>query len=1142
MTSRKTAIRPFAIAIALAVLAGVIYLLREGASGESTAIERVTVDRTGEVHAPTIEPRPEVEVVREEERAEPRATAETLIGRFVDPLAAAASGPRVRLSRSPPVFVSLDPMAGAAQNELAPEAASIDRIETGNDGSFVLHGDRLVGYLEPEDPFVVARNAVYADARESTQAPPLVIEPAGVIRGSVRGPDGRAIAGAKVRIQSRVGLDVAFVRNPIRKTAETTTDADGSFRVEHVPSDLEFDLAVEAESLLASWRPIRVGARETQEIAIELAAGTTLSGQVRLVDGTPVAGAKVHVSEAIMRVDPRAPSRADVGSLTVASDADGKFAIHGLTPGRYVASATHPDYVRASLRPFDVPAEGLDLREELVLFEGPRIRGRVIDASGKGIEGATVAVRMASALMANGLGLTPDSAEQMGGRRFDAAKDGGFESPPLEDGAYDLVAVAPGYKKGFLTQVRAGSDGISVALLENGGIEGTVIALEQAEPVLQFHVAALRPFAFAKLTDPETFEPVKHASVLSNKGKFRLDDLSPGTYDVSVTAEGLARATIEDVVVAEGKTTRAINFFLRPEAVIAGTITEEGTNRPIAGARVTTRQGLDAMQPDPLAAESEAQSDAKGRFELRGLGAGRFTLSATARGLAPATIGPIEVEEGRRIEDVSIVLSRGGVIRGRVLDARSTPVTGAMISASRVGMMSPNMTVTDGNGDYRLEGLPSGMYTVTKMAAFSIGTKDAAADMLRGMMTKSARVENGAELVLDFQEESDGTVKLTGVVRVDGRPASGVLLHFVPDDSDDTEPIDDDGESGKTMKFQMTTSDSAGRYSIDTLSPGNWSVVVQSSVDMSAASRQTFELELTPAVEQTRDFSLSRTGVEGVVLRRGDRAPVGGARVSIDALDEGDGVDPYAKRIGSRRAADLFADSKGHFRASGLAPGRYRIVAGGTGVLNLGGGNYARSAPREVTLAEGQVIDGIEFELEPGASIRGTVIANGRGVEGAAMFFVRDGDTKAFDPFSTTLTDGSGGFLADGLDPGTYTVGTKAPGYAPSWERGVVVRQNETTTIDLSVVEGTPFEVVVVDGEGQDVTASCSVRITTVDGLDVSEMRSLQDFMEMAIGSTGRPAIRLASGEYAIVVRRGEQAKTQRVTHGSVTRHVVTLE
>jgi large repetitive protein len=543
------------------------------------------------------------------------------------------------------------------------------------------------------------------------------------------------------------------------------------------------------------------------------------------------------------------------------------------------------------------------------------------------------------------------------------------------------------------------------------------------------------------------------------------------------------------------------------------------------------------MQPDPLASFSEAISDALGRFELRGLERGRYSLSATARGLAPASAGPFDLDEGARRDDVAIVLSKGAVIYGKVLDLANAPIVGAMITTTKMGSVTPQITVTESDGSYRIEGLSGGAYQVTKLSAMMLGSSDMTADILKGMQTKTATLAEGQELQLDFIDSRKGGVLVTGKVLVDGKPKGSVLVHFAPESEND-----DDGATAE--RLHMATTDADGSYTIDSLNPGEWSVTVQSIADFSDTLRQTFEIVVTPTAQQVHDFALSRTGIDGIVRRRADGKPIPGARISIDAIGPDVRMDPFSKRAGSQRTGELFADAEGRYRMSGMQAGRYRVTAGGLSLMNLGGGNFARSPAREITLSDGETLRNVDFELGDGGAVQGTVIAAGSGSEGASIFFLKDGgEVVDMDPFSTTLTDGAGAYLADGLEGGTYTVAAKVAGFAPAWRRGVDVRVGETATVDLSLTEGTPFQLTVVDAAGADITNQCSIRVLTADGLDLTQLRSLSDFMSLALGGDPKDVTRLGHGTYTVEVKRGEVVKRVEINHGAASgEHVVVLE
>lgn len=129
-------------------------------------------------------------------------------------------------------------------------------------------------------------------------------------------------------------------------------------------------------------------------------------------------------------------------------------------------------------------------------------------------------------------------------------------------------------------------------------------------------------------------------------------------------------------------------------------------------------------------------TDSEGRFEIKELPAGRFTITATKGGYVQSQYGqrrpsepgtPIELSDGQTAEKVNFVMSRGGVIAGKVVDDGGEPVAGTMVQAMRYQFMAGSRRLvpgggegssdrTDDQGGFRLYGLPPGDYYVSANA------------------------------------------------------------------------------------------------------------------------------------------------------------------------------------------------------------------------------------------------------------------------------------------------------------------------------------------------------------------------------------------------------------------------------------------
>ena len=161
-------------------------------------------------------------------------------------------------------------------------------------------------------------------------------------------------------------------------------------------------------------------------------------------------------------------------------------------------------------------------------------------------------------------------------------------------------------------------------------------------------------------------------------------------------------------------------------AVIRGYVTASGSGTPIRRAQVRAS----SME---MRGGGVTNTDAEGRFEIKELPAGRYQITATKGGYVTGIFGqrrpdepgtPIDLADGQIAEKVSFVLSRGGVISGRIVDDGGEPVSGTQVGALRYRYMGGSRRLmnapaegstdrTDDQGNFRLFGLPPGDYYVS---------------------------------------------------------------------------------------------------------------------------------------------------------------------------------------------------------------------------------------------------------------------------------------------------------------------------------------------------------------------------------------------------------------------------------------------
>ncbi len=170
-------------------------------------------------------------------------------------------------------------------------------------------------------------------------------------------------------------------------------------------------------------------------------------------------------------------------------------------------------------------------------------------------------------------------------------------------------------------------------------------------------------------------------------------------------------------------------------AKIRGQVLAADTGSPLRRAQVR------AAAPE-LRVSRLISTDAQGRYELKDLPAGRYSITATKGGFVTLSYGqrrpfesgrPLEIADGQSIDRVEFRLPRGSAISGRILDEFGEPVTGARVQVLRyqffqgqrrlvpAGFAGGGSDSTDDRGEYRLFGLAPGDYYVSAVLRAGMG-------------------------------------------------------------------------------------------------------------------------------------------------------------------------------------------------------------------------------------------------------------------------------------------------------------------------------------------------------------------------------------------------------------------------------------
>jgi hypothetical protein len=295
------------------------------------------------------------------------------------------------------------------------------------------------------------------------------------------------------------------------------------------------------------------------------------------------------------------------------------------------------------------------------------------------------------------------------------------------------------------------------------------------------------------------------------------------------------------------------NFMQRPQfktgsGRMRGRVLQADGSGPVRRAQVR----LMSAESGP----KSAITDVQGRFDVRDLPAGRYTITANKSGFMPVQYGqtrpfesgkPIELADKQTLDNVDLAMPRGGSISGRILDEFGDPMPDTGITVMRLGWSNGKRRLTpvpgrgwptDDLGHYRVYGLPPGEYYVSAMrgnelqllstmpdpiqginvgfgSGFSLGSSTESrsgyattffpgtpnqADAQRVTVTAGQDSSN-----IDFQLTAVRLAKVSGfVMNSEGRPAGGTTVTLISNARDGALGDQNSARTGQDGSFSFS--------------------------------------------------------------------------------------------------------------------------------------------------------------------------------------------------------------------------------------------------------------------------------------------------------------------------------------------------
>jgi len=335
-------------------------------------------------------------------------------------------------------------------------------------------------------------------------------------------------------------------------------------------------------------------------VTVELDPSPVLKGRIVNAKGEPVPGATARVL---------VPRKDEIALFPMrerfTADERGELTFEAAPYS--TLEAFHPEAGSGSERIEPGAATVTVTLEPWAADAGARVSlaGRVL-LQGKPAPGARV--RVASALS-----VFPKVNGSVEGYRVLADDEGRFEVTDLAAGLYDMSAHLLGTAPAHRFDVRAPASGLELELGTGPRLHGRV-SDETGASVPAFQLTLEWRKAPLERLD------VVEAGFIDPQGRYTVEGVAPGEYELDVRAKGYAPASVP-VSLQAGRDTEA-NVTLARGVKASGTVRTEETGQPIAGARVAIEGRDDAV----------TVTAADGTFALDGVPPAGFSLQASAAG------------------------------------------------------------------------------------------------------------------------------------------------------------------------------------------------------------------------------------------------------------------------------------------------------------------------------------------------------------------------------------------------------------------------------------------------------------------------------------------------------------------------------
>lgn len=732
---------------------------------------------------------------------------------------------------------------------------------------------------------------------------------------AVKVVDGKGAAVADATVHHMVGQWNSQVMT------SAVSGADGVASFDALPTGTGSVLVTKQGLGAARLQEVGIAPGASLEVTVVLQGGRELTGTItNAEDQRPVVGATVEVQY------PWVPGLQPAPAVVSGDDGRYRTTVDVGTGEMFELRVRHPDFAPAQLSLNYNDSGTGSMKHDLKLGKGAGgLIGRVFTKEGGGAAGALVLY------MQGGPNQKLPTATADAEGRFELpappwAEPGGqfgLIATSSADGVGSVYAALPkkNEPRSKAVEIRLQGSGTIEGRVKDGAgqpVEGAALTASLDWNAMQKPGRQMDWMLMNALNDPRVAGRL--TAVTDAEGRFTLSALPVAIYSVQALWGALS-ATLEEPVEVRGGAVARAELTLGEGATIEGRVLDT-EDRPVAGATLWGQP--QEQRPGMSRSWAEGRSQSDGRFVLRNVGSGSYTITAQAAGYGSDMAR--NVTGGTR--DVTIRLKAMGWVEGQVA-VSGEPLAGTFTvigqrktdaSPQAPGMRnkmledggSRTLTTSSADGRFVLRGLMAGEWALTA------STPDGLVVLSPTLVSVSdGRGTGPVTLALARGAEILGEVEAS-----DGKPlANAWIWAWAPRKEDGTQPP---GASGRT--------DDKGAFRVRGLGSGPYTV----SINTEQGVQWNEQLELGLSEERRVRFRERAPGRVRVTVLDAAGEPLAKASpVLTDAngnqswpnwqLMRRDGLLDTRQPDAWERATTT--DASGVLLRYHVPPGRYRVSA-----------------------------------------------------------------------------------------------------------------------------------------------------------------------------------------------------------------------